>query len=458
MQEKKPSSGKKYKRLISGFSLIYNSYMTGLSRIEHTLTSPIRQFIQSRYSHDQIRITAFILSLITCVLDASVVTFSLFNSDFITHLGYTQVDINVISGSMLIGLYLTLPLLGYLADAHGSVMLAIIGLSLTPGYLISLWVYNNHMSHWWMSLGFGLIGMGTSSSYFCSLLTCAKVFPDRKSLGISLPVTFYGLSSLILTWVLHLPIFSNKERGGISLEKVFYGLAVMYFIVGLINWVSSIVVSIEKEIVFERLLDEERQIYGSVPDDDHLVDDQTHDEKFKLFLKDPVMKLGLVALFLLAGPLELYISNLGPISTIIHGDVSTQVGVFSVFSTLTRLSMGVISDQIGSLNGNVNLILCFGVGLAVLGFGAIASGIEVPLSLVSSLLGFPTAQSLLSSRLCVPMCGVWKFSAPPGVFSSQRRLWAQCCLACFLPASTISIVLSQAVFRSRLASSVFCLC
>lgn len=335
MQEKKPSSGKKYKRLISGFSLINNSNMTGLSRIEHTLTSPIRQFIQSRYSHDQIRITAFILSLITCVLDASVVTFSLFNSDFITHLGYTQVDINVISGSMLIGLYLTLPLLGYLADAHGSVMLAIIGLSLTPGYLISLWVYNNHMSHWWMSLGFGLIGMGTSSSYFCSLLTCAKVFPDRKSLGISLPVTFYGLSSLILTWVLHLPIFSNKERGGISLEKVFYGLAVMYFIVGLINWVSSIVVSIEKEIVFERLLDEERQIYGSVPDDDHLVDDQTHDEKFKLFLKDPVMKLGLVALFLLAGPLELYISNLGPISTIIHGDVSTQVGVFSVFSTLT---------------------------------------------------------------------------------------------------------------------------
>lgn len=385
--------------------------MVGLSRLEHILTLPIRRQIQKRFTNNQIRYTAFGLSLLTCVLDASVVTFSLFTDKFIKHLHYNQVDINIISGMMLIGLYLTLPLLGYLADAHGSVLLAIIGISLTPGYLLALWVFKHHLDYWVMAIAFGLIGLGTSSSYFCSLLTCAKVFPDRKGLGISLPVTFYGLSSLVLTWVFHWKVFSNG-KGEISIERVFYGLSILYSVVGVINWISSVVVSIEKEIVFAKLLDEERiqGDYGAVDSTEDgilnapLVNESSHEEKFKAFLKDPTMKLMLVALFLLAGPLELYISNLGSITEVLSGgDVGYQVGVFSLFSTLTRISMGILSDKIGTLHGNVNLILGFGVGLAIVGFGLIALG-GVPMELISCLIGvsygavftlFPTLSAII---------------------------------------------------------------
>lgn len=387
--------------------------MVGLSRLEHFLTLPIRRNIQKRFTKNQIRYMAFGMSLLTCVLDASVVTFSLFTDKFIKHLHYNQVDINIISGAMLVGLYLTLPLLGYLADAHGSVLLAIIGISLTPGYLLALCVYENHLNFWFMALAFGLIGVGTSSSYFCSLLTCAKVFPDRKGLGISLPVTFYGLSSLVLTWVFHLPIFSTED-GQISIQKVFSGLAILYAISGVINWVSSVVVSIEKEIVFAKLLDEERaqNQYGSTDTtlsedgilDAPLVSELSHEEKFKAFLRDPSMRLMFLALFLLTGPLELYISNLGSITTVLNGgDVGYQLGVFSLSSTLTRISMGVLSDRIGTLNGNVNLVLGFGVGLATLGFALVAYG-GVPMDIISFLIGiaygavftlFPTLSAII---------------------------------------------------------------
>lgn len=87
--------------------------------------------------------------------------------------------------------------------------------------------------------------------------------------------------------------------------------------------------------------------------------------------------------------------------------------------------MGVISDQIGSLNGNVNLILCFGVGLAVLGFGAIASGIEVPLSLVSSLIGVSYgAVFTLFPTLCAYVWGVEILGSTWGLFLSAPAVGA----------------------------------
>ncbi|GMM32162.1 Mch1 protein [Martiniozyma asiatica (nom. inval.)] len=374
-----------------------------LSLIEHYLTLPLRKLLNNNLTPNQIRLGSFILALSTCLLDASVVTFSLFTTNFMKELGYTQVDINIIAGCMLLGLYLTLPALGWLADSHGPVLLGIIGLLLTPGYLLALWVYTNYNinqgeniinSTWLMAIAFSIIGMGTSSSYFCSLLTCAKIFPEKKGLSISLPVSFYGVSSLILSWIFSWGIFKDESSGKMSVHKVFKFLAILYAFVGLANWLSSVVVSIEKEVVFEKLIDEERleangvnnSAYGSTDNQEHIsvldsgvIPADTHKVKFKRFICDPSMPLVLFALFFLAGPLELFIANLGSLVFTITGDssestVSKQVALFSIFSTVTRLSLGVITDFFDGCKATVRMIIFSSVGVSILGFILIANG------------------------------------------------------------------------------------
>lgn len=408
--------------------------MGALSHLEHALTLPLRRFLQARFTAPQIRYAAFALSLTTCLLDASVVTFSLFTAKFIAKLHYSQVDINVISGVMLSGLYLTLPLLGYLADAHGPVLLAVIGLAISPGYLLALWVYKSGANYWWMAVAFFLVGLGTSSSYFCSLLTCAKVFPERNGLQISLPVTCYGLSSLLLAWVFTWDAFADGE-GGVSIEKVFGTLTLLYAAVGAINWTSSVVVSIEKEAVFAQLLEEERAQYGSLGDegadpslDAPLVGQAAHEAKFAAFLRDPSMHLLFLALFLLAGPLELYVANLGSIERVLSAgssiDVGYQVGIFSLFSTLTRLSMGVLSDKVGSLRGNTNLLLGFGVGLALAGFALVSQGTS-PMAIVSAMVGVSYgAVFTLFPTLCAMVWGVDILGSTWGLFLAAPALGA----------------------------------
>lgn len=392
----------------------------GLSRVEHLLTVHIRTVLQKILTPDQIRYISFVLALLTCLLDANVAVFSLFTPAFINHLKYTQVSINIIAGSMLIGLYLTLPLLGYLADSHGPVLLAIIGILVSPGYFFAWEIYSNKLSEWYMAITFFFIGMGTSSSYFCSLLTCARIFPDRKGLSISLPVACYGLSSFLLAWIFTWNYFTNEKTGKIHMEKVFIFLFLLYAIICIVNWLSSVVVSLEKEIVFAKILEEERledneilngntnPNYGSLDNnnDNHnnnneeideenglldagVIKSVKHEDKFKAFLKDPSMKLVLISLFCLAGPLELFMSNLGSIIKNINGGgekvISTQVAIFSISSTITRLSMGVLSDIFHSCLSTIFLIH-IAVVFTMIGFGLVAINYQ-HLEIISVIIG-----------------------------------------------------------------------
>jgi MFS family permease len=355
----------------------------GLSTLEHVLTMHLRGWLQGMLSNKHIRILSFTLSLSTCLLDASVAIFSIFTMSFIKELGFNTLDINIISSSMLIGLYLTLPLLGYLSDLHGPVLLAIIGFSLTPGYLLAQYVIKELMSVWIMAIAFFFIGMGTSSSYFCSLLTCAKIFPDRKGLSISLPVSCYGLSAFLLSWLFNLKIFKNDDLS-LNVEKVFHILAIMYTIVGLINWIGSVVVSIEKEILYAEMYSEEG--YGSlesvneVTGEDVITLQALQKEKFSAFLKDPSMGIVLGALLCLAGPMEVFVANMGVISGNFESqdDVSAAVGMFSILSTATRLAVGIIGDRgwLGnSVSGSVRMIQLAGI-LALSGLVTVGSFVE----------------------------------------------------------------------------------
>lgn len=440
----------------------------GLSRLENVLTRHMRAALQRTFTADQIRYLSFGMSLVTCLLDANVSVFSLYTPAFIAGLNYTQVSINIISGAMLLGLYLTLPLLGYFADAHGPVLLALIGLLVSPGYFLAWKVYEARAGEWWMAVAFFLIGTGTSSAYFCSLLTCARVFPDRKGLSISLPVSCYGLSAFLLAWLLTWDVFVDQATGQLHIQRVFLSLTALYAVVCAVNWVSSVVVSLEKEIVFSRLFEEERAEraaqadpqtdapagYGAVGSsgagapsgaggprprpaadgvahgttttpsagggpaaadeeagllDAGVVDTATHGDRFRAFLRDPSMRLVLAALFCLAGPLELYISNLGSILKNAPGSsgderqISTQVAVFAVASTATRLSMGVLSDVFNSCRSTVRLIFA-AVALTAAGFTLVAAGTRHA-GLVSIVLG--TAYGTVFTMFPTLVATVW---------------------------------------------------
>lgn len=421
----------------------------GLSRIEHVLTVHIRTFLQKTLTADQIRYLSFFMSLITCLLDANVAVFSLFTPAFITKLQYTQVSINIIAGSMLIGLYLTLPLLGYLADSHGPVLLALIGILVSPGYFFAWEIYAKKLGEWYMAVAFFFIGMGTSSAYFCSLLTCARIFPDRKGLSISLPVTCYGLSSFLLAWVFTWDIFVNKDTGIIDLEKIFLFLSTLYLIVCAINWISSVVVSLEKEIIYAKLFENERNegIRTSVPVNNYnsiennlnedveiieegildagVIDTVSHEDKFKLFLKDPSMKLVLISLFCLAGPLELFMSNLGSIIENVNGggekDISTQVAIFSISSTITRLSMGVLSDIFHSCLSTIVLIHA-SVILNMIGFTLVAIDYQ-HFEIISVIIGigYGTVFTMFPT-LVATVWGVEIFGSTWGLFLSAPAI------------------------------------
>lgn len=352
-----------------------------LSSVEDTLTYHVRTFLTAHFSNDHIRRLSFICSLITCLVDASVVTFSIFTPQFIAVLGYNQININVIAGAMNCGLYLTLPLLGYLSDAHGSILLALIGMVLCPGYLLAKQVFIDNWNYFYMAVAFFIIGTGTSSAYFCSLLTCAKIYPDRKGLSISLPVSCYGLSSLLLSYIFGLPDF--KVHHHISVTKVFTWLAIVYLITGLINCVSSVIVTIEKEIIFEKLHEQEDRQQIPQPADENtsllsvnMLEPESHSKRFRNFLKDPSMPLFYTMMFFVAGPLELFVSNLGSISNTLGNvqdtEIAKEVAIYSLFSTITRLTVGCLNDLFNSSACTVIMvfisILLSSISFALLAF------------------------------------------------------------------------------------------
>lgn len=370
--------------------------MKSLSNIETALTHHIRIFLCKHFSNETIKKVSFIIALFSCLLDASVVTFSIFTPSFMEDLHYDQFMINIISGAIAIGMYLTLPVLGYLADLHGPVILAALSIIMfCPGYLLAAYTYKYKMSYIHMAVSFCLIGCATSACYFCSLLTCAKIYPERKGLSISVPVTFYGLSSLILSgFVFKLPLFQKDSsinpdllisdatnKTTLDTYKVFVGLSIMYLILGIVNWVSSVFVTIEKHLLFSKLncnyptqqTNETTPLLNDILEDNDIIDtsesdsflnpDQIndHNKNFKNFLNDNSMYLLYGAFFFLAGPLEFFITNIATLINIVGikdndiigsilinsnetNEISLHVTLFSLLSTISRLVMGYLSD------------------------------------------------------------------------------------------------------------------
>lgn len=342
----------------------------------HRFTHRIKNFLASRYDLRHLKRLAFVIALTSCLSLGSIMLFSLFALALHNSVGLSYTQINFIVSLSAVGMYLCLPVLGYLADCYGPALLSLISIwAFCPAYFVNAVIVKLVSTHFEnepqltsgnvvaMAISFCFIGLATSSLYFASLLTCARIYPNHKSLAISMPVSCYGVSTLIGSQIMKIPYFHLLKRE-LDLYRVFLFFAVLYLIVGVLNFISNSIVSIEQEVIFgenEPLLsDSEPSSELSSNIDSELIpvrstrstlEPVNHHARFIAFLKDKSAWMLLVSLMLNIGPLESFQNNLGLIIESTAGgkvQLTDQVSIIAMLSTVIRLLIGVVADWMSS--------------------------------------------------------------------------------------------------------------
>lgn len=308
-------------------------------------------------------LSAFIIALLCCGCANSLALFSMLAPGFQYSLGFSLFQINSIGIASSLGMYLPMPLLGIMADKMGPGNLGIMSILLfTPAYLTASYITSlpsdQALAYYnILAACFAAIGAATASLYFSSVVTCAKMMPKAPGLAISAPVAFFGLSSLWQSQLLQKCFFNDK--GYLMLPATFKFFAFLYLFAGLAAYFGSTVVgqlgSSAQESVIAPAQDADQKLalidhvedteYGTLAtSQDDLV--YKRHENVAQFLQDKTVWFMFGAFVLTSGPLEMFLNNMGMIiGSIVNGPViAANVSIFSAFSTLARLSMGIVSD------------------------------------------------------------------------------------------------------------------
>lgn len=322
----------------------------------HSITTRIRRLLAAHYDLVHLKRAAFAIALGSCLSLGSIMLFPLFSLSLHHTVGLSYTEINVIVSLLAIGMYFCLPVLGYLADCYGPALLLIILIwAFCPAYFVNAVLVREaaHLAQtntsvvMYMSASFWLIGLATSLLYFSSLLTCARIYPERKSLAILLPVAFYGLSLLLGAHLMNLLVFRLGEY--LLLHRVFMFFAILYLVVGALNLVANSIVTIEQDIIFG---DVEPTETDALLEPTRSLEPPNHRSRYIAFLKDPSAWVLLGSLFFTLGPMESFQNNLGLIIeyTGSNAKLADQVLIIAALSTVTRLLIGVVADWVSSEN------------------------------------------------------------------------------------------------------------
>lgn len=367
-----------------------------LSTVEHYLSYYLRvllpHFLSPKTSHK----LAYIFSLFSAITSGFIALISLYSFPWQVKLHYTSTQINIISSIANLGAYLTPPILGVIADLHGPITLsclAILGFILSYAFLA--YSFDNPEFSMLQSSFIGsvfcffVIGISTSALYFSALLTCIKLYPQRKLLSISLPTTCIGISSLIGSQVLKLETFwvydPINDLKYLNLYKVFKRLAQLYIVIGIFAWIATGTVSmiqfneslesqnLEEEVIdsslnnsFEDISQNETTAIlqpskSSLSVSSAMLSTQENHKESDLMrivhksaFHDPTLYLFGVTMFLSLGPLEMFITDMGSLSNVLLGEraslyenlSSSLISIFAISSTVTRLIIGLISDYL----------------------------------------------------------------------------------------------------------------
>ncbi|OQD96047.1 hypothetical protein PENSOL_c017G12102 [Penicillium solitum] len=362
-----------------------------------------------------IRVLSFGWGVVTCLGAGSITAFSLYGHLLLTRLHYSQLQVNAVSIAAEIAMYLPVPLFGYLCDRYSPSPLAMFsGLVFGIGYLLAAFTYQSGppadaggsgWPFWVMIVAFIAIGMGTSCMYLAAVATCAKNFGRGKHKGIMLavPIAAFGLSGM---WQSQLGTYLFYERledgshGDLDVFQYFVFLALLLLGIGIIGtfalrivedddkYIDETVEELERSGLLEEsdffqprneirqaveygtfsdALDEEQSTLSDEEREQQRLEKEREEEErrkknwllnyeTRVFLQDNTMWWLAAGFFLVTGPGESYINNLGTIIPTLTpqsyptgasppaGSPSTHVTTIALTSTIARLLTGSLSD------------------------------------------------------------------------------------------------------------------
>ncbi|ETN41730.1 uncharacterized protein HMPREF1541_03666 [Cyphellophora europaea CBS 101466] len=371
-----------------------------------------------RMRREVMRVISFICAVLSCLCAGSITSFSLYGGRFLTDLHYTQYRVNIVSITAELAMYLPVPLFGFLCDRYSPPPLSLLASMLFGfGYLLAAYTYQSGPprdagGQGWpfgvMVLAFVGVGAGTSCMYLSAVATCAKNFAESKYRGfmLAVPIAAFGLSGMWQSQIGAQLLYertADGRKGDVNVYRYFLFLAGTLIAVGVVGSLGLHIVDEEKLIdhgvdQMERsgLLDESeffrqsrhriRQHYGTIEpsgsesetEDDvdeemdlsesqvlrkHEEDERLREKKLWLlnhsthaFLTDRTMWLLAAGFFLLTGPGEAYINNLGTVIPTLTpkkyfdvsnppaGHAATHVSIIALTSTIARLFTGSLSD------------------------------------------------------------------------------------------------------------------
>lgn len=300
----------------------------------------------------------------------SITAFSLYGHLLLTRLRYTQLQVNAVSISAEIAMYLFVPLFGYMCDRYSPSPLSLFsGLVFGLGYLLAAFSYRSGpppdaggsgWPFWVMVVAFIAIGMGTSCMYLAAVATCAKNYGRGKHKGIMLaiPIAAFGLSGMwqsqVGTYLLH-ERNADGSRGDVDVFRYFLFLAFLLLSIGVIGTFALHIVDGDEEKYIDETV-EELERSGLLEESEFFrprsevraeieygtFDSDTHDEESvtlseeereerrrekereeeerrkknwllnyetRVFLQDPTMWWLAAGFFFVTGPGESYINN-----------------------------------------------------------------------------------------------------------------------------------------------------
>ncbi|KAL7266105.1 putative monocarboxylate transporter mch1 [Rhizina undulata] len=314
-------------------------------------------------------------AIINCLSAGSILLYSLYAPIFQEKLGYSQMQINAVSIAGEIGMYLPVPIFGYICDRFGPSYLSFLSsIFFGPSYVLAAIVFSNALSYQFMVVAYVFIGMGTSSMYFAGVTTCAKNFTSSRGLALALPIAAFGLSSL---WQAQFVSRVFRTDGVFDVRSMFLFFSAMLAIVGLLGAVGLRVQSEEEKVACEEDGNSERTGlltgtpggYGAVEENGA---EQELDEKrwvnsaTREFLKDRTMWWFALGVFLVTGPGEAFINNMGSLIQTLYPpatsstsfkdpiDPATHVSIVALTSTAARILAGTLSDYLAPSSSNIS--------------------------------------------------------------------------------------------------------
>ncbi|KAI5201028.1 ARM repeat-containing protein [Aureobasidium subglaciale] len=336
------------------------------------------------------RYLTFAWAIINCLVAGSITCFSVYAPLFQKRLHYTQLRVNTISITAELAMYLPVPIFGFLCDRYGPGIPSLLsGCFAGFGYVLAAFTYRN--PDWpfaVMVFSFVWVGMATSCMYLSAVTTCAKNFGrgKHKGLALALPIAAFGLSGMWESQVGSRLLYEKKPDGtpgDIDVFRFFIFLGCTLFAAGAVGFFLLRIID-EDEMIDQAIEELEQsglledsaffrrgqhqhhhESYGAVEEEDDEEERQRKEEEARKktwllneetsrFLSDRSMWLLAGGFFLVTGPGEAFINNLGTVIGTLYPptmpdeeiptSAATHVSIVAITSTIARILTGTLSD------------------------------------------------------------------------------------------------------------------